>query len=147
MTAQDLATESLTGSQLLAHLDREIDLARAEGGHYAIVACVPRRFDDEDVAAVMEAVLRCIRQLVRDRDVTGVLDADTIIAGLPDTDPTQARVFAHRVQADLGLRSYHLRNTIWDAGVASLGVDGTTTDELVPAAAVAARTRRRRLAG
>jgi GGDEF domain-containing protein len=110
------------------------------------VACVPQRFPDEDVSPLMEAAARCLPELVRDGDVTGVLGDDVLLVGLPDANAAEARAFSSRLQSELTMRSRHLRNTIWDPGVASLGADGATADELLAAAIDAARQRRRRLA-
>ncbi len=125
------------------------DVARAveEGRQYAIVACVPQHLPGEGVADIVEIAAKCLQRLVRDGDTAGRINDHILAVGLPDTDPTEARVFAHRLQSDFELLSAHYRNTVWDAGFACLPPDGSTGQGLLDAAIQAARTRRRRLAG
>ncbi len=125
------------------------DVARAVEGErqYAIIACVPQHLPGEGVADIVEIAVKCVRRLVRDGDTAGRINDHILVVGLPNTDPTEARVFAHRLQSDLELLSAHFRNTVWDAGFACLPADGSTGQELLDAAIQAARTRRRRFAG
>jgi hypothetical protein len=120
--------------------------ALEQGEAYAVLALVPQRLPDEDVGSVVQVAAECVDKLVRDDDLAGYLEGETIAVGLRHGDRTAAQVFAHRLRGDLGLRSFHLRSTIWETGSAVLPDDGTTADELIDVAIDAARNRRRAMA-
>lgn len=113
---------------------------------YAVLALVPQRLPDEDIGSVVQVAAECVDKLVRDDDIAGYLEGETIAVGLRHGDRTATQVFAHRLQGDLRLRSFHLRSTMWETGYAILGQDGMTADELIDAAIDAARNRRRTMA-
>lgn len=124
----------LSSPDLLRSLAADVDRAAEEGRPYAIVACMPQRlFDQGD--AVIEAAAASLRDLLRDDDIPGLFGRDQcIVIGLPDTALDGARVLAHRLKSDLGLRTAHLGTTVWMAGYACLPDDGTTAEELLRAA-------------
>lgn len=146
MTIQDLDTWLYTSREFRRRLAEEVERAAGEGRPYTVVACVPQHLPGEGVSDIVRVAAGCVRNLVRHDDLAGRLDDEILAIGLPDTGADGARVFCYRLQGDLRLRSYHLRNTVWDAGFACLPEDGSTAPELLRAAIRAARTRRRRLA-
>jgi hypothetical protein len=113
---------------------------------YAVLAVVPQSLPGEDLGPILEVASHCVGNLVRGDDIAGYMEGEMIAVGLQHGDSTTAQVFASRLQGDLRLRSFHLRNTAWETGYAVLGRDGTTADELVAAAVDAARNRRRNMA-
>ena len=113
---------------------------------YAVVAVALRHFDGEDISDVMRIAAACVRDRVRDIDVAGHVDDDTIAIGLHSGDCTSAAILAQRLQGDLRLRLFHLRSTLWEMGQACLPNDGSTARDLLDAAIDNAKTRRRRLA-
>lgn len=145
-TTQDLDTGLYTSEEFERRLTEELKHAARDGRPYAVLACVPQHLPGEGVADVVEAATASVRSLVRKSDLAGRLGDEILAIGLPGTTATGARALAHRLQGDLGLRSNHLRNTVWEAGFACLPEDGLTTLALLPAAVEAARTRRLRLA-
>ncbi len=147
MTTQVLDTQLHMDEAFKRLLARDVSRAVEEERQYAIVACVPQHLPGEGIADIIEIAAKCVRRLVRDGDTAGRINDHILAVGLPNTDPTEARVFAHRLQSDFELLSAHFRNTVWDAGFACLPADGSTGQELLDAAIQAARTRRRRLAG
>ena len=124
------------------------EVERADAGDYpfSIIACVPYRLPGEQAADVVRIAAACIRDLLRRDDLAGRLNEDILAIGLPDTKPDSARVVAHRLKSDLGLRTAHWRATKWEAGVASLPEDGETAEELILAAIEAAKESHRQSA-
>lgn len=146
MKTMDLGTGLYTKEDFERLLAHEVAEADADGRAYAVVAVVPQRLPGEGVADVVRAATSCVRDLVRDEDIAGRLDDEVLAVGLYNGDAIVARVFAHRLQGDLRLRSFHLRNTLWETGYAVLPDDGNTANALLRAAIEAARSRRRRMA-
>ncbi|OGO49967.1 MAG: hypothetical protein A2148_07650 [Chloroflexi bacterium RBG_16_68_14] len=147
MITQELTTWLYTSREFRRRLTEEVERAAREERPYTVVACVPQHLPGEGVGDIVRVAADCVHNLVRDDDLAGRLDDDILAIGLPDTDADGARVFCYRLQGDLRLRSYHLRNTVWDADFACLPEDGSPAEELLQAAIKAAKTRRRRLAG
>lgn len=145
MTTLDIGTRLYQKEDFMRLLDEDIERARAEERPYCVIAVVPQHLPGEGVAGIVEVATRCLRSFHRDGDLGGMLDGDGLAMGLNDTDATEAGVVSHRLQGDLRLKSFHLRTTVWDPGMASLGKDGETAEELLAAAIDAAKTRRRRL--
>ena len=127
-------------------LQEAVEEAVAEQQPYTILACLPQTLPGEVTADVVQVVAECIQSMLRDEDISGLLEGNIVVVGLPGTDASGARVLAHRLQSELTLRSTPLRNTLWDAAFACLPEQGLTADELLEAAIELARTRRRRLA-
>lgn len=146
MTTLDIGTGLYLEDDFKRLLAQDIERAKAEGRPYTVIAVVPQHLPGEGVDDVVEVAASCLRGFLRDDDLGGKLDANALAMGLPDTDATEAGVVSYRLQGDLRLRSYHLRNTVWEPGIATLGVDGETGGELLSAAIDAAESRRRRLA-
>ena len=121
------------------------EVERADAGSYpfSIIACVPYRLPGKQAADVVRVAAACIREILRRDDLAGHLNEDILAIGLPDTKPDDARVVAHRLKSDLGLRTAPWRTTKWEAGVASLPEDGETAEELILAAIEAAKESHR----
>ncbi len=146
MTMQDLDTGLFTSREFERRLAAEVERAAADGRPYAVVACVPQHLPSEGVDDIVRVAASCVRNVVRDGDVAGRLTNSILAVGLPGTPADGARVFAHRLQNELRLRSYHLRNTVWDADFATMPEGGSASQELIQCAIEAAKTRRRRIA-
>jgi len=125
---------------LLASLHFEEELRKqfletlSQGQPYAVVACSPQQLPGERLPEVAKAAAACVRSLVRESDIAGRLEDDTLVIGLPDTEASGARVLAHRLKSELGLKTARLGSTKWQAGFASTPEDGLTPDELLAAA-------------
>jgi GGDEF domain-containing protein len=127
-------------------LTGEVAAALRAGRPYTIVAVAPQHFPGEDITDIMRIAAACVRELVRDDDIAGHVEDDIVAFGLYSGDCTSAAILAQRLTSDLRLRSFHLRNTLWEMGHACLPEDGSTAQELLAAAIDKAKTRRRRLA-
>jgi GGDEF domain-containing protein len=145
MTTLDIGTGLYQKQDFMRMLAEDIERAKAADRRYTVGAVVPQHLPGEGVADLVEIAAGCLRALLRDDDIGGRLDEEVLAMGLPDTDSTEARVVSYRLQGDLRLKSYHLRNTVWEPGMASLGEDGDTAEELLASAIDAAKLRRRRL--
>ena len=145
MSKLDIGTALYEKEDFLRLLGEDIARAKAEERCYSVLAVVPQHLPGESVDDVVEVAAACLRDLMRDHDLAGRLDDGVLALGLRDTDSVEAGVVSFRLQGDLRLKSYHLRNTVWEPGVASLNDNGATTGELLSAAIGAAKNRRRRL--
>ncbi len=147
MPKVDIRTGLFEKQDFLRLLTAEVDDALREGRPYAILAVVPQHFPNEDMTDVVRIAASCVRDLVRDGDLAGHVDDEIVAIGLFNGDRTAAAVLSQRLQGELRLRSFHLRSTNWETGVACIVDDGKSANELLDAAISAARNRRRRLAG
>ena len=145
MSKLDIGTELYEKDDFLRLIGEDIERAKAEERCYSVLAVVPQHLPGEDVRDIVEVAANCLRALMRDNDLAGKLDDGVLALGLRDTDAVEAGVVSYRLQGDLRLKSYHLRNTSWEPGVASLHDSAQTTEELLKAAIEAAQNRRRRL--
>jgi len=145
MTTLDIGTGLYLEEDFLHLLSQDIEKANQEGRPYTVIAVVPQHLPGEGIDDIIDVAANCLRAFLRDDDLGGRLDGEALAMGLPDTDATEAKVVSYRLQGDLRLRSFHLRNTVWEPGIATLGEDGSTAQELVAAAIEAALSRRRRL--
>ncbi|MDP3767324.1 MAG: hypothetical protein Q8S13_04865 [Dehalococcoidia bacterium] len=127
-------------------LAQDVADASETGRPYSVLAVVPQHLPGEGVADIVDVAAGCILKLMRPGDLGGRLDDEILVLGLDDTDGTEAKVCAHRLQGELRLRSAYLRNSVWETGVSVLYRDGETVHELLAAAIDAARNRRRLLA-
>lgn len=130
----------------ITRLQLAVEDAAVEQQPYTILACVPQALPGEVTSDIVQVVAECVHSLLRDEDISGLIEGNIVVVGLPETNASGARVLAYRLQSDLTLRSTPLRNTSWDAGFACLPDQGLTADELMQTAIDLARTRRRRLA-
>lgn len=146
MTTRDLQPRLYTNEEFQHRLAEEVEQAGRDGRGYAIVACVPQHLPGEDVTDIVDAAADCVREFVRDVDLAGRLDDEVLAIGLAGANAAAAEVLAHRLQSDLRVRSYRLRSTLWETGVAAPTAGGLTAQELLASAIDAARNRRRRLA-
>ena len=146
MTTLDTKTGLLAKDDFMRFLAEDVERAKAEDRAYTVIVVVPQHLPGEGVSDVVGTAAGCLRDLLRDNDLGGRLDEEVLAMGLPDTDKTEASVVSFRLQSDLRLRSYHLRNTSWEPGMASLGDDGESAAALLSAAIDASKTHRRRLA-
>jgi GGDEF domain-containing protein len=112
------------------------EVTRASTGEFlfSVIACVPYQLPGEQQKDVVQVAAGCIRELLRKDDLAGRLSDEVLAIGLPDTSVDEARVVAHRLKSDLGLRTAHWRATKWEAGVAALPDDGETGVDLIRAA-------------
>lgn len=133
------------GLELERRLMVAVERAAVDGEPYTVVACVPQRFPGEDIVQVIEACVQYAHELVRDDDIVGLVDNETLLVGLRETGTVAARVFAYRLQGDLRLRSRPIRNTVWETAFATMPQDGDSAEELTLAAITGAMNRRRRL--
>ncbi len=141
----ELEGKQAEGLELKERLMAEVERAAAEQEPYAIVAGVPQRLPGEEISDVIQMGARCALDLVREGDVVGLFDGDTIVVGLSGTTPNLARVFTYRLQADLRLRTHALRNTVWETAFACMPEDGESSEDLLRDAIKRAVTRRRKL--
>ncbi len=141
----ELEVKQAEGLEIKERLMAEVERAIAVQEPYAIVASAPQVLPGEEISEVIQVAARCARDLVREGDVVGLVDGDIIAVGLSGTTPNLARVFAYRLQADLRLRTYALRNTVWETAFACLPQDGESSKDLLQIAIERAVTRRRRL--
>ncbi len=146
MPKVEVATGLFTKQDFLRLLTGEVSDAVRAGRPYAVLAVVPQHFPDEDVTAVVRIAGACVRDLLPDDDLAGHVDDQIVALGLYNGDQTSAAILSQRLQGDLRLRSFHLRSTLWEIGIACLPKDGSTAEELLGAAVEAAKNRRRRLA-
>jgi GGDEF domain-containing protein len=147
MPKVDIRTGLFEKQDFLRLLTAEVDDALREGRPYAVLAVVPQHFPNEDMTDVVRIAASCVRDLVRDGDLAGHVDDEIMAIGLFNGDRTAAAILSQRLQSDLRLRSFHLRSTNWETGVACIVDDGKNANDLLDAAISAARNRRRRLAG
>jgi len=145
MNKLDIGTALYEKEDFLRLLGEDIARAKEEGRCYSVLAVVAQHLPGENVRDIVEVAAGCLQDLMRDNDLVGRLDDDVLALGLRDTDSVEAGVVSFRLQGDLRLKSFHLRNTVWEPGVASLGENGETTKDLLNAAIEAAKNRRRRL--
>ena len=146
MTKIDLPTGLYTKKDFERELGLGVQVAETRQAPFVVLAVVPQRLPGEGVAEIVRVAATCVRDVVRDGDIAGHLDEDILAVGLSNCDRGSAEVLAYRMQSDLRMRSYHLKNTNWEVGIACLPEDGSTADELLSAAIESARSRRRRLA-
>jgi len=130
----------------ITRLQVAVEEAAAEQQPYTVMACVPQALPGEVTSDIVQVVADCVQSFLRDDDISGLLEGNIVVVGLPDTDASGARALAYRLQSELTLRSTPLRNTSWDAAFACLPEQGLKAGELLDAAVELARTRRRRLA-
>lgn len=147
MPRVDIRTGLFEKQDFLRLLTAEVDDALRDGRPYAVLAVVPQHFPNEDMSDVVKIAASCVRDLVRDGDLAGHVDDQIMAIGLFNGDRTAAAILSQRLQGDLRLRSFHLRSTNWETGVACIIDDGKSATDLLDAAIIAARMRRRRLAG
>ena len=141
----ELETGLLTKEEFFRRLSDEVDAAVRAERAYSVLAVVAQHFPDEDMTDVVRVAADCVAKLVRDGDLGGYVDDQIIAIGLYNGDCTSAAILAQRLQGDLRLRSFHLRSTLWDIGLACLPQDGVTAQRLLSTAIDAAKHRRRRL--
>src|SRR3972149_8488770 len=94
----------LTDKEFSRELAERLAQAHDEGLGFAVVACVPQHLPGEGVAEVVEVAAGCLRTLMRDDDLAGLLDGEGLAVVLGSADATAARVFAHRLPGELRLR-------------------------------------------
>jgi hypothetical protein len=146
MTKIELSTGLFSKADFERQLEIELGVAKARDTEYAVIVAVPQHLPGEGVADVVRTAAHCVRGVLRDDDIAGHLEDEILAVGLQGCDPVNADALAFRMQGDLRLCSHHLRNTNWEVGVACVGRDGSTRDELLDAAIGAARNRRRNFA-
>lgn len=134
-----------TEAEFRKRLQVQVEEAASSGRLYAVLACIPQHLAGEDVTDVVSLATESLLGLVRDDDLAGRIGDDVLAVGLHETDFTGARIFAQRLQSDLGRRSAQLRMAVWDTGIARLPEDGMISRKLLDTAIDAARNRRRRL--
>jgi PleD family two-component response regulator len=147
VTTLDLQPRLYTDDEFQHRLVEETEQAARDGRAYAIVACVPQHLPGEDVTDIVDVAAECVGEFVRGEDLAGRFDDEVLAIGLAGPSEAEAGVLAHRLRSDLRVRSYHLRSTLWEIGVATLPEGGLTAQELLASAIDAARNRHRRLAG
>jgi hypothetical protein len=130
-------------SDLRRTLHGQVARAVKDNQPYAVVALIPQLLPGEEVGDFVRQAGEHLSEFVRGEDCAGLIADGVLAVGLSEADGASAQVAAHRVKTDLGLRTQHLRNTIWESGYACLPEDGLTADQLVGAAIEAARTHRR----
>jgi hypothetical protein len=146
MTSETLTNRVTAESEFVRVLTGEVARAVHDKRPYTVVAVVPQHWPGEDMREMLQVASSAVRSLMRREDVAGQLPGETLAIGLCDADSRSAEIFGYRLQGDLRLRSFHLRNTVWDHGYAVLGRDGSTARELLSAAVESAKSHRRRLA-
>lgn len=127
-------------------LHGEVERAIKDSQPYAVVALLPQLLPGEEVGDLVKLSSEHLREFVRGEDCAGLIADGVLAIGLSEADAMSAQVAAHRVKTDLGLRTQHLRNTIWESGCACLPEDGRSADQLVSAAIDAANNHRRTFA-
>ena len=145
MTTPNVKTGLQTGREFQLKLSGEVARAAEEGLPYAVLACRPQHLPGENVDDLLQLAAQCVRALVRDDDLPGLIDNELLVIGLHDTDVMGARIFRQRLQSDLSAKALTIRMTAWDAAFVTLHEDGNTGEELLAAAIDAAKNRRRHL--
>ena len=143
MSRVDLATGLYEKADFERSLALEIKVATVREAQLAVIAVAPRLLSGEGTAEILRTAAGCVRNLIRDDDIGGHLDGDILAVGLPNCDRVNADALAFRMKSELRMSGPSLRNTNWEVGVACLGADGSTMEELVTAAIDIARNRRR----
>lgn len=100
-----------------------------------MLCLIPQKLPGEVLRpSELESVADIVRTHLRQSDRVGALDTGALVAVLPETDFAGARVAAHRLSADLAIRSAgtHARN--WLPGVADFPADGEDASALIDSA-------------
>ncbi len=125
----------LSEPDILDRLEEEIVRATRYDRPLVVVCAVPQLLPNqslghEEIATAAEA----IGVRLRFCDQIGALRDGTLVALLPETDAASARVVAHRLAADLVVRSAGQERRNWRAGVAQVPEDGADPPTVVRAA-------------
>jgi hypothetical protein len=129
------AARILNLQEIFDRLEEEIFRAGRYGRPLVVLCVVPQRMtgavpDPQEIAAAAEFV----SSELRFSDRVGVLTDGAVVAVLPETQPDVARVIAHRLAADLAVRSAGSTRRNWLAGTSTFPEDGADPPAMVQAA-------------
>jgi hypothetical protein len=121
--------------EIFDRLEEEIFRADRYARPLVVLCIVPQGVVGEvpqpgEIAAAADFVSTTLRF----SDRVGVLTDGTIVAVLPETRPDVARVIAHRLAADLAVRSPAGTRRNWLAGTSTFPDDGADPPAMVQAA-------------
>lgn len=125
----------LSEPEIREHLDEEAGRARRYGRPLIVLCLVPQKLPGEVLQpGELESVADIVRTHLRQSDRVGALDTGALVAVLPETDSVGARVVAHRLSADLAIRSAGTHQRNWLPGVAESPAEGEDTSSLIDSA-------------
>ena len=125
----------LNQQDILDRLEEEIFRADRFGRALVILCVVPQLVPGESPAAGEIAFARdVVAAQLRFSDRVGTLEDGTLVAVLPETEATSARVVAHRIAADLTVRSTGANRRNWLVGASTFPDDGSDPPAMVAAA-------------
>ncbi len=125
----------LSEPEIREHLDEEAGRARRYGRPLIVLCLVPQKLPGEVLRpGELESVADIVRTHLRQSDRVGALDTGVLVAVLPETDFAGARVAAHRLSADLAIRSTGTQARNWLPGVAEFPADGEDASALIDSA-------------
>lgn len=129
------APRILNLQEIFDRLEEEIFRADRYARPLVVLCIVPQRLagdapEPREIASAADFVSTALRF----SDRVGVLADGTIVAVLPETQPEVARVIAHRIAADLTVRSAAGTRRNWLAGTSTFPDDGADPPALVQAA-------------
>jgi hypothetical protein len=121
--------------EIFDRLEEEIFRADRYARPLVVLCLAPQRIAGEapqpgEIASAADFVSTALRF----SDRVGVLTDGTIVAVLPETRPDVARVIAHRIAADLAVRSPAGTRRNWLAGTSTFPDDGADPPAMVQAA-------------
>jgi len=119
---------------ILDRIEEEIFRAERYGRPLVVLCFVPQRLADVPDKREIASAADFVSNELRFSDRVAVLTDGTIVAVLPETQPAVARVVAHRIAADLVVRSAGDTHRNWLAGASTFPDDGANPPALVQAA-------------
>lgn len=146
--AQAPGLDVLAGPEIRERLATELWRASRFGRPVSLLTATPgllagERIWREEVQFAEAAIARLLRR----SDSVGRLGEAGFLIVLPETDLDAAVAVAHRLQAELGLRSGAINRRDWRVGSASYPMHGEGGDELITASlAIGEGPRHRRRA-
>ena len=102
--------------EIFDRLEEEIFRAERYARPLVVLCIVPQRLGEAPDAREIAAAAAFVSSTLRFSDRVGVLTDGTIMALLPETQPEVAGVVAHRIAADLVVRSAAGTQRNWLAG-------------------------------
>jgi GGDEF domain-containing protein len=133
--APGAADRLLDQTEILDRLEEEIFRADRYGRSLVVLCALPQLTTGEALgAAGIATAWEALSAQLRFSDRVGILNDGAFVAVLPETDAQSARVIAHRLAADLTVRSTGANRRNWLVGIGEWPVDGSDPPALVEAA-------------
>lgn len=129
------AARILNLQEIFDRLEEEIFRAERYGRPLVVLCVLPQRTAGETLnPREITAAAEFVSSELRFSDRVGVLTDGAVVAVLPETQPEVARVVAHRLAADLAIRSAGGTRRNWLAGTSAFPDDGADPPAMVQAA-------------